>query len=216
MQISQFIVNPFYENTYLLWTGKGGEAIVIDPGMIDERERQAFDAFIADNGLRLKLVALTHQHVDHILSAQYLAEKYGIDVAGCGRDNPLGQSLPEQARRFGLRCPTQPLAITSHIDGGHALTLGDDKIEVIAVPGHSAGGLAFYVPSLGAVLAGDSLFERSVGRTDLPGGDFDTLIRSIRSSLFALPDATVVYPGHGDPTTIGDERRLNPYLAQYC
>ena len=216
MKISQFVVNPFCENMFILWTRDGGEAIVIDPGMLNAGEREALDKFLTKHSLALQRVILTHQHLDHIFSAKYLAERYSVPVGASPEDNPLGLSLPEQSLRFGVRQATEPMAITEELHGGDTLTLGGEEIKVIEVPGHSPGGLSFYLPSMKCVFVGDTLFQRSIGRTDLLGGDFDQLIASIRSALFALPDETVVYPGHGEATTIGEERHLNPYLAQYC
>lgn len=211
MEISQFIVNQFYENSYILWDCVGGDAIVIDPGMADERERNAIDGFIEKKNLTLKKVILTHQHIDHILSAEYLANKYGVGIYASAKDNSLGEVLPQQALLFGLHCQCSPLIGVLPLVEGDVIQLGNETIKVIEVPGHSQGGLAFYVPSMSVVFAGDSLFERSIGRTDLVGGDFNQLLDSIKTKLYTLPEDTVVYCGHGDATTIGDERRYNPY-----
>ena len=213
MNISVFIVNPFAENCYILWNGKGSDAAIVDPGMTDAAEREAVDKFIAENELRVVKVLLTHQHADHILSAHYLAEKYAVDICASAADGMLGARLPEQVAMFGLQCRCEPLSATCMLRGGDTISLNGEVINVLEVPGHSPGGLAFYLPESGCVFVGDSLFMRSIGRTDLPGGDYDTLIQSVRTRLLTLPDATVVYPGHGEATEIGDERRCNPFLC---
>ena len=215
MNISVFIVNHVAENCYILWNGKGSEAIIIDPGMCNKRERDAVDSFIKDNDLRLKCVLLTHQHFDHILSASYLADKYGVEVQASKADNYLGERLPQQAADFGLPYECEPITVTHGLKDRDKIELNGEYIEVLEVPGHSPGGLAFYLAESGCVIAGDSLFRRSIGRTDLPGGDADQLISSLRKQLLSLPDDTVVYCGHGEATEIGEENRLNPYILYY-
>lgn len=213
MKVSVFIVNPFAENCYILWQEKGSDAMIVDPGMADSGERNAVDKFIAENELKIKAVLLTHQHADHILSAQYIAEKYDVDISANFADNMLGNRLREQVAMFGLRCNSEPLVATRSLEEGESLALCGENIKVLNVPGHSPGGLAFYLPDSGCAFVGDSLFAHSIGRTDLPGGDYSTLINSVAEKLLTLPDETVVYSGHGESTTIGDERRYNPYFA---
>ncbi len=212
MNISVFIVNHVQVNCYLLWNGKGSDAIIVDPGMCDAREREAVNRFIADNELRLKSVLLTHQHFDHILSASYMASEYGVEVCASVADNLLGEHLPQQVAQFGLPYRCEPLTVTHNLKHGDMLELNGENIEVIGVPGHSPGGLAFYLAESGCVFTGDSLFRRSIGRTDLPGGNEALLIDSVRKRLLTLPPDTVAYCGHGDATEIGEERRTNPYL----
>lgn len=212
MNISVFIVNPFSENCYILWNGNGSDAIIIDPGMGDSRERAVVDRFITENGLQVKHILLTHQHVDHILSADYLANKYSVDVCASIADNILGEKLPEQVAGFGLPYVCTPLTVTHNLEDGDKIMLNGEEIAVLTVPGHSPGGLAFYLPESNCVFAGDSLFRRSIGRTDLPGGNFEQLITSVKKKLLSLPSDTVVYSGHGEATEVGEERRMNPYL----
>lgn len=212
MRISQFIVNPFGENTYILWTGRGGKAIIVDPGMLDDKERNAVDGFIEKNSLVLQKILLTHQHADHILSAQYISSKYEVPIFASSKDNILGEHLQEQVNMFGLNCQREPLYVTNNLEDGDSIELGEEKIRVLAVPGHSQGGLAYYSESSGCVLVGDSLFAQSIGRTDLPGGDYNQLINSIKTKLLSLSDETVIYPGHGGATTVGDEKMYNPYI----
>ena len=212
MNISVFIVNHVQENCYLLWNGRGSDAMIIDPGMCDAREREVVDRFMADNELTLKGVLLTHQHFDHILSAGYLAGKYGVEVMASTADNVLGEHVEQQAAQFGLPYRCEPLRVKHHLNGGDMIELNGEKIEVIEVPGHSPGGLAFYLADSGCVFTGDSLFRFSIGRTDLPGGNGLQLIESVKAGLLTLPPDTVAYCGHGEATEIGEEKRMNGFL----
>lgn len=212
MKISRFIVNPFSENTYILWNGEGSDAVIVDPGMINNDERQSIDSFIASNNLNMKCVLLTHQHADHILSAQYIADKYKVEIYASIKDKVLGEHLPEQASAFGLRCNVAPLRVKNDLNEDSAVKLDGESIIVLEVPGHSQGGLSFYLPESNVVLVGDSLFNQSIGRTDLFGGNQNQLIENINKKLMVLPDETIVQPGHGGTTTIGDEKLYNPYI----
>ena len=211
MKISRFIVNPFGENTYILWEEARQDAIIIDPGMLDDDERNAVDGFIEKNQLIVRKVILTHQHADHILSAQYVSDKYEAPIYANIADNYLGEHLQEQADMFGLRCKRLPLVVTNNIKDGDVLKLNSEDIIVLEVPGHSRGGLSFYIPQSCCIFVGDSLFAQSIGRTDLPGGDYEQLLSSIKTKLYPLPEETVVHPGHGGATTIGEEKLYNPY-----
>ncbi|MEE1298689.1 MAG: MBL fold metallo-hydrolase [Muribaculaceae bacterium] len=212
MKISKFTVNPFGENTFILWTGEGGEAAVIDPGMSNSRECEALKRFLEDNRLTLKMVLLTHEHVDHIMGTGFLTEEYGCPVYGHAGDIVMGQKSDVQLRAFNLQCEMKPFAVTDEVTDGSVIELGDEKIEVLHTPGHSMGGVVYYMPESGCAFVGDTIFQMSIGRTDLAGGDYDTLINSIRMKLMVLPEETVLYPGHGVATTVGDERQYNPFL----
>lgn len=212
MNISLFPVNPFVENTYLLWTRKGGEAAIVDPGMMREDERSMVADFIKENDLKLEHVLLSHVHIDHVTSAQWVKEQYGATIEGGKEDEPFGMTLPIQAEHFRLRTDVQILKFDKYLVENDLILLDNEEIKVLSTPGHSPGSLSFYVPESNFVITGDALFEGSIGRTDLPGGDFDTLISSIRHKLLVLPSDTIVYSGHGNATTIGDEMRYNPYL----
>lgn len=211
IQVVTFAVNPFAENVYIVYDADKN-AFIVDPGMISDSERNKVDQFITDNGLNLKYILLTHQHADHILSAKYMSDKYHAEILSNNNDSFLGEHLPEQVNMFGLQCKTAPLTTTADLHEGSKLSFGKHDIMVLETPGHSPGGVSFYLKELGGVFVGDSLFAGSIGRTDLYGGDYDQLIRSIREKLLTLPDETVVYTGHGSITTIGDEKLYNPYL----
>ena len=212
MNAKVMTVNPFAENVYIVWDEKTLDAAVIDPGMMRDQEREMVLGFINDNKLHLTHILLTHQHVDHICSARWLAEQTGCQVWGSDLDAPLGQQLPQQAAKFGLGFPIEPFVLDQHLADGDTITVGGITMQVLHTPGHSLGGLSFYVPDEGVLFSGDTIFQSSVGRTDLLGGDMDTLINSIRDKIMPLPDETIVAPGHGPTTTIADEKRYNPFL----
>lgn len=212
MKVTRFTVNPFGENTYIAWDETTRHAIIIDPGMMQEYEQNVVAKFISDNELVMQLVLLTHIHIDHVASARWMADKYGIPVAASPADALLAQQLPAQAEHFRLRMPVDVLAIDRELCDGDAITLGDETMQVLAMPGHSLGGLAFYAPDSAMAFTGDSIFEGSIGRTDLPGGDLDTLLTSIRDNILTLPPDTMLIPGHGPMTTVANERQFNPYI----
>lgn len=205
-------VNPFGENMYILWDETTRDAVVVDPGMMREAERDMVTKFIDGQQLRVKHVLLTHLHIDHITSARWLAEKTGADVCGSILDAPLGEELPQQVAQFHLKIESAPLALDRNLNDGDTIPLGDEIIQVLHVPGHSPGGLAFYLPQSALLISGDTIFNGSVGRTDLWGGDMTVLINSIREKILPLPDETVIASGHGPTTTIADEKRCNPFL----
>lgn len=212
MNANIMTVNPFGENMYILWDEASREAAVVDPGMMRESEREMVTKFIEDNNLNVKHVLLTHLHVDHITSARWLADKTGADVCGSSLDAPLGMELPEQVAHFRINVEVEPLTVDRNLADGDTLQLGDEKIHVLHVPGHSPGGLAFYMPDSALLISGDTIFNGSVGRTDLWGGDMLQQLNSIREKILTLPDETVIASGHGPTTTVADEKRFNPFL----
>ena len=205
-------VNPFGENMYILWDEASHEAVVVDPGMMRDGEREMVTKFIDEHNLSVKHILLTHLHVDHITSARWLADKTGADVCGSALDDSLGQDLPEQVAHFRINVEVEPLTVDRNLADGDTLQLGDETIQVLQVPGHSPGGLAFYLPQSALLISGDTIFNGSVGRTDLWGGDMAQLINSIREKILPLPDETVIASGHGPTTTVADEKRFNPFL----
>lgn len=213
MDVSRFELNPFGENTYILWHKMAKKAIVVDPGMMRDDERDLIVDFLDRHELTLQAVILTHIHIDHVTGAKWLADKYGVKILANKGDELLASSLPLQAQLFGLKIDVPSFNIDQALKDGDELMLGDEKIVVIATPGHSPGGICLYMPDSATVISGDTLFEGSIGRTDLPGGNFDRLISSIKTKLLTLPDDTVVAPGHGYTTTIGAEKQNNPFLA---
>ncbi len=212
MNVTRFEVNLFGENVYILWNTTTTHAIVVDPGMMRPQERDDVVAFIDGHKLQVKRLLLTHCHVDHSASARFLADRYGVGVEASPLEAPLAQHLPEQAAFFHLKINVSPLVIDSPLNDGDVIRLDDDEIHVLSTPGHTPGGLSFYIPSKRLALVGDSLFQGSVGRTDLPGGDHDVLIASIKTKLLSLPGAVTLAPGHGPATTVAAEKSFNPYI----
>lgn len=212
MNAKMMTVNPFGENLYILWDEDSLDAVVIDPGMMRNEEREMVTRFITENNLHVTHVLLTHLHIDHISSARWLADQTGCQVWGSKLDAPLGLALPQQVAMFGLGFAVEPLTVDNNLDEGDTINVGETTIQVIHTPGHSLGGLSYYVPDENILFSGDTIFQSSVGRTDLEGGDMDTLIKSIQEKVLTLPDETIIAPGHGYRTTVADEKRCNPFL----
>lgn len=212
MKVSRFEVNPFGEMTYILWDDTTRSSFVVDPGMMYDEERNAIRDFIEKNGLSVKFVLITHIHVDHVASVGWLAKEYGAPVYCSNKDSELLKELPSQAARFHLRIDVGTFVPDRFISEGEELLLNDEEIRVLETPGHSPGSLSFYLPQNEAVLTGDALFNGSIGRTDLPGGDFNQLISSIKDKILSLPPSTLVLPGHGDVTTVEHEVKYNYFI----
>jgi len=196
----------FAENCYLVYDPAHPDSILVDPG--EEAERFLADA--ARRNRRISAIWLTHAHLDHIQGVAAVRAATGAPIHLHPADRDLYDGLPEQGLWFGLRL-TQPPPPDHTLGHGQTLRIGAAAFGVRHVPGHSAGHVCFVGD--GMVFGGDVLFEGSIGRTDLPGGDYDTLIAGIRRELLPLPDDTIVYPGHGGTTTIGRERTTNPFLT---
>ena len=212
MNATMMTVNPFGENMYILWDEASREAVVVDPGMMRDGEREMVTKFIDEHNLSVKHILLTHLHVDHITSARWLADKTGADVCGSVLDAQLGQELPNQVAHFRINIEVEPLTVDRDLADGDTIPLGDETIQVLHVPGHSPGGLAFYLPQSALLISGDTIFNGSVGRTDLWGGDMAQLLNSIREKIYTLPEETVIASGHGPTTTVADEKRFNPFI----
>lgn len=205
-------MNPFGMNCYILWTAPGGKCIIIDPGMMMQSEKDMITGFIDGNNLTLEHILLTHCHVDHACAARWLATKYGVPVEAGANEKVIAQQLPAQAARFGLKIDSTPLVIDRHLAQDDVINFADETIHVLETPGHSPGSLSFYCPESSLVITGDAVFQSSIGRTDLLGGSYTQLINSIKEQILSLPPDTVIAPGHGDTTTVADEKVYNPYL----
>lgn len=213
MKITRFTFNMFGENCYVAWSPETRECMIVDPGMLTPAENAAIDGYIAREGLTVRYVVNTHLHLDHSFGNNHIAAKYGVATLAHPADHPLGRSMCTQAALFGISDPAiSDLESLTPLEPGTVLTLGDDEIKVIHVPGHSPGGIALYAPADGVVFTGDSLFAGSIGRTDLPGGNHAQLVDAVSRNLLSLPPQTVVLPGHGPSTTVGEELRSNPFL----
>lgn len=211
MDIQVFTFNPIQENTYLLSDGQG-HALVVDPGNSTAGEHRRMQQAIDSAGLQLEGILCTHLHFDHILGIPFLQRQYRCDFHAHRQDESWLHNISGIAAAFGLQVPDMELRLEKTLKDGDHITLGDIDLEVLFTPGHSAGGLCFYAAREQALFCGDTLFAGSIGRTDLPGGDYATLIGSIRDKLLCLPDETVVYPGHGPVSSIGEEKQMNPFI----
>lgn len=212
MKVAIFQFSLFGINTYVVYDPATKECVIIDPGIINREEEKAMTEFIRKNSLKVDSVINTHLHIDHAVGNSFLKKEYDTPVLANDADLPLGERMQQQAQMFGLTGSFQGIEVTQFIKAGDIIKVGHGELEVIEVPGHSRGSVALYDREDGFVIVGDALFQGSIGRTDLPGGDYPTLISSIKNGLLTLPDNTLVYPGHGSPTTIGEEKRFNPYL----
>jgi hydroxyacylglutathione hydrolase len=211
LRIQSWTVGPFAENPYLLACAETGQAVFIDPG---DEAPQLLRA-IADAGVTVQAILLTHAHLDHVGALTELRQATGAPVYLHRDDDWLLEQAPAYWSTFGRTLAAITPADRALADGDR-VSFGRCELQVIHTPGHTPGSVCFYAADDGLLIGGDTLFAGSIGRTDLPGGDTRTLLTSIRSRLWPLPEDTVVYPGHGEPTTIGDERRENPFVGQHA
>lgn len=205
MIIKKLEVGPIMANCFIVGCETTKEAAVIDPG--DDADRILME--LAKSELKVKYLINTHGHFDHVGANRRMKEVTGAQLAIHPDDEPMLEELSQSARMFGLSAENSPPA-DFLLNDGDKITFGDITLEVIHTPGHSRGGVCLYTK--GHLFAGDTLFAGSIGRTDLAGGDYDTLISSIKNRLLSLDEETVVYTGHGPETTIGNEKRMNPFL----
>ena len=209
MQFEVITVTPFQQNCSLIWCEETGKAALVDPG--GEPERIAAAAAAAE--VELERILLTHAHIDHVGAAAELGEKYGVPIEGPHRgDEDLLEAIPEQGKMFGL--PAVPVPAPARwLEAGDTVGFGAEKLEVLHCPGHSPGHVVFFDRAGRLALCGDVLFSGSIGRADLPGGDLDVLLRSIREQLWPLGEDVAFLPGHGPMSTFGEERRTNAFVG---
>ena len=209
LRVSKFTFNPFQENTYVIHDGK--EAIVVDPGCWNTSEERELADFLTKNGLTPIRLVLTHAHIDHILGCAWMHKRYGLAPELHQEDLRILKGGERTASMYGIPYDPAPEP-KGFIQAGETIRIGQDELKVLFVPGHAPGHIAFYSEAEKFVVSGDVLFQNSVGRVDLPGGDMDTLLKSIREQLFPLGDDVTIHSGHGPATTIGREKRSNPFL----
>lgn len=210
IRIKSFVCNPYQENTYVLYDDTGTAAI-IDPGMYGPQEEKRLSDFILAEGLKPELLLNTHCHIDHVLGNRFIYDTYGLLPQFHEGELPLLIEVQHYAPRMGVRYDVSPIAET-HLPASGSVTFGEQELALVFAPGHSPAHLCFYSKAGGFLIGGDVLFRNSIGRTDLPGGNHQQLLQSITRQLYVLPDETVVYPGHGPETTIGYEKKTNPFV----
>lgn len=211
MKIKRFEFNMLPVNCYLVYDSTK-EAAIIDPGCFYAEERDFLRDYIKSKGLIPKHLLCTHLHLDHVFGCKFIKDTYGLGIEANPADEYWLQQAPQQARTFGLTYPEIHEPIEKPLFDGDKVTFGDLELEAICVPGHSPGSLAFYSREKKVLFSGDVLFQGSIGRADLQGGNFEELKEAICNRLFTLPDDVTVYPGHGPSTTIGYEKRNNPFF----
>ena len=213
MKIARLIFNPIQENTYIIWDDTL-EAAVIDAGNMNERENEVLAKFIADNGLKPKYALNTHGHFDHLLGVDFLREKYGAQLAMSSKDEFLLKGASVSAELFGVKADALPEAIDVDLEGKESIKFGNTELKIILTPGHTPGHVAFFEPESKVLFTGDTLFRESIGRTDLPGGDYSWIMRSIIENILPSGDDVKIYPGHGETSDIGHESMYNPFVVE--
>ncbi len=210
IKVTRFVFNSFQENTWVIYD-ETKECLIIDPGCIDDQERTVLREFIAENELKPVKLILTHGHVDHVCGASFIKEAYGLTPECHTLDVSLVIEAPLHGKIFGVEVEKPPVPVGS-LEEGHFVEFGNSSFEILHVPGHSAGSVALFNKNQELLFTGDVLFRGSIGRTDLPGGNYDTLMKSINEKIIPLGLDVVVMPGHGGDTTIGDEINSNPFI----
>jgi glyoxylase-like metal-dependent hydrolase (beta-lactamase superfamily II) len=210
IKIQKFVFNSFQVNSYILQE-ESGECVIIDAACYEVREKQEVQEFIERNNLKLVRNLNTHCHIDHILGNGFIAETFGIYPEYHEASVPFLTAASEIAGSFGYAMNENP-APARYLIENEKITFGNSVLEVLYTPGHADGSVCFYNKEQGFVITGDVLFRDTIGRTDLPSGNFDLLMQSIHEKLFTLPDDTVIYAGHGPETTIGYEKQNNPFI----
>ena len=211
IKVKVFTFSPVQENTYVLYN-ELNKAIIIDPGCSFSAEQETLKKFINNTQLQPVRLLNTHCHLDHVFGNRWVSETWNLELWLHSGEEQMLKLAPASGEKWGL--PFQNYRGPLHfLEEGDTVMLGDDELRVLLTPGHSPASICFYCENQKILIGGDVLFRESIGRTDLPGGDHETLLKSIREKLFVLPDEVVVYPGHGISTTIGYEKNNNPFLT---
>lgn len=212
MLTKAFTFNPVGENTYLIWDEETKEAAIIDAGMSNNREYAAVSDFITKEKMRLRYALQTHMHFDHVWGLSYIKETYDLKPLCHAADEIIYNQAPEMTSMFRLSMNWNLPAIERYINEGESIQLGKTVIKILHTPGHTPGGLSFYIKSAHTVFTGDTLFRGSIGRTDLPGGNMEEEINSIKNKILTLPSDTIIFSGHGPQSNVGWELKHNPFL----
>ena len=213
LQLESFVFNPFAENTYVFYDDNTKECVIIDPGCSNAFEENALFGFIDSHRLKPLMIINTHGHIDHIVGNTAVKKRYSINVAAHPNVKNDFLRSRQQAAMFGMPLSGDCALPDLDLKDGQIIKVGESTLEVISTPGHAEGSISLYAEIEGWVFTGDALFCRSIGRTDFPGGSYETLRKSIKERLFRLPDDTEVFSGHGESTTIFDEQRYNMFLG---
>ena len=211
IQIQKFTFNLFSENTFVLWDDESKESAIVDPGCNDSDEEFELGSFIRDNSLKVKYLINTHCHIDHILGCEFVKKKYNPIYFAPELDLPLIENAKMQASFVGMDFSTS-IKPDEFLSEEKKLSLGKSELIFLFTPGHTPGEFCIYIPEIKSCITGDVLFNESIGRTDLWGGNYDKLMESINNKLLTLPVETIIYPGHGESSTIGSEKKFNPFL----
>ena len=211
LQIKSFVFGPVQENTYVIHDDSG-EGIVVDPGCYENHEKLELTKFVTDQGIKITGIVNTHCHFDHVLGNEFAKNTFNAPLAIPAGEKDTLASVKVYAPVYGFG-NYQEAKVDRYLEESDVIEFGNTQLEILLVPGHSAGHMAYYHQDSRTCMGGDVLFKGSIGRTDLPGGDHQTLIDSIQNKMFGLPDEVVVYCGHGPPTTIGEEKKTNPFCA---
>ena len=209
MFIQTFVFNPFYENTYLIYDDDH-VGFVVDPGCYEDYEKEELSKFIEEKKIKIDCVVNTHCHIDHVLGNAFIKEQYNVPIKIPSGEKDMLEAVKAYSTNWGIN-NYEAAEPDELLEEGH-LKIGELTFQTILAPGHSPGHLVFYHQESGSLIGGDVLFRQSIGRTDLPGGNHEQLIASIKNKIFLLPDTTTVYSGHGAITTIGYEKDHNPFL----
>jgi hydroxyacylglutathione hydrolase len=212
LKIKVFTFSPIQENTYVVYNEKN-DSMIIDPGCYFNEEQQELKDFIDKSGLLPKWLVNTHCHLDHVFGNKFVAETWNLTLHLHPLEERMLQLAPASGLMYDMPFDNYAGKFT-FLNDGEKIALGDDKLEIIHAPGHSPGSICFYCREQKFIIGGDVLFNGSIGRTDLPMGDHQTLLNSIKQKLFVLPDDVVVYSGHGPETTIGNEKKHNPFVGE--
>jgi glyoxylase-like metal-dependent hydrolase (beta-lactamase superfamily II) len=211
LHVKVFTFSPIQENTYVLYND-AGNALIIDPGCYFSAEQETLKNFLKDTGLTPVQLLNTHCHLDHVFGNDWVHKTYGLELYLHPNEEKVLEFAPKSGETWGM--PFTNYSGPLHfLHPGDKVFLDEDELSILFTPGHSPGSICFYCEKQGFIIGGDVLFYQSIGRTDLPMGSHETLLHSIREELFTLPDAVIVHPGHGRPTSIGHEKAFNPFLT---
>ena len=213
MNVVKFVFNPIQENTYIVWDDTK-ECIVVDAGNLSAREDKVLAEFIAEQGLKPVLAVNTHCHFDHILGVEFVRSTYGVKFAASSADNAIMLGAKEHCAMFGLEVGDMPTTVDIDLATTNEIHFGNTTLRVIPTPGHTPGCVSLYHEESKSLFTGDTLFRESIGRTDLPGGDYPTIMRSILKQILPLGDEVTIYPGHGEKSNIGHESLYNPFVVE--